>query len=188
MRSRALAINRYHLVINTNTRKIHLYDGEIIIASYPVGVGKSSTPTPHGNYKIINKILRPGGILGTRWMGLNIPHPYGSYGIHGTSNPSSIGGYVSLGCIRMFNHNVEELFSLVSIGTPVMITGGSAYNQDLSISESIQNQKTYTIKAGDTLWNLAQRFGVPVSSLITANLQTDPNKLYPGQKIVIPSV
>lgn len=188
MRTRARALNRYHLVINTNTRKLHLYDGEKSIASYPVGIGKSSTPTPHGTYKIINKIVRPGGILGTRWMGLNIPHPNGSYGIHGTSNPSSIGGYVSLGCIRMFNHNVEELFALVAIGTPVVITGGSAYNQDFSMPESNQNQKTYTIKAGDTLWKLAKEFNVPVSSLIQANLQTDANKLYPGQKIIIPSV
>ena len=46
-------------------------------------------------------------------MGLNNP----GYGIHGTNNPSSIGTAASLGCIRMHNHHVEELFPLVSIST-----------------------------------------------------------------------
>src|SRR5690554_700399 len=115
MYRRARTANRYLIRINLNTRRLHLYDGQNQIASYPIGVGKNATPTPTGNYKIINKILRPGGVLGSRWLGLNVPHPYGSYGIHGTNNPASIGGYVSKGCIRMYNRDVEELFALVSI-------------------------------------------------------------------------
>jgi lipoprotein-anchoring transpeptidase ErfK/SrfK len=51
------------------------------------------------------------------WLGLSIPH----VGIHGTNNPSSIGGFVSKGCIRMQNRDVLELAGLVPIGTPVSI-------------------------------------------------------------------
>ncbi|CCF15163.1 putative L,D-transpeptidase YkuD domain protein [Brevibacillus laterosporus GI-9] len=50
-------------------------------------------------------------------MGLSKPH----YGIHGTNNPASIGKYVSHGCIRMYNRDVETLAKLVPIGTPVYI-------------------------------------------------------------------
>ena len=45
-------------------------------------------------------------VFGTRWMGLSKPH----YGIHGTNNPSSIGKAVSLGCIRMYNRDIEIIF------------------------------------------------------------------------------
>ncbi|KQB76707.1 hypothetical protein AK964_21985, partial [Clostridium butyricum] len=82
-------------------------------------VGKPSTPTPKGTFKIINRAVNPGGPFGARWLGLNIP--YGDYGIHGTNNPSSIGKSVSNGCIRMFNNQVIELSNLVPIGTTVTI-------------------------------------------------------------------
>ena len=46
----------------------------------------------------------------------------GNYGIHGTNRPDSIGYYVSNGCVRMREADVEALFELVEIGTPVEIT------------------------------------------------------------------
>jgi lipoprotein-anchoring transpeptidase ErfK/SrfK len=45
----------------------------------------------------------------------------GEYAIHGTNNPASIGGFVSHGCIRMYNNDIRELYSLVSVGTPVIV-------------------------------------------------------------------
>ena len=51
------------------------------------------------------------------WMSLSKQH----YGIHGTNDPSSIGHAVSHGCIRMQNRDVEELASIVPIGTEVVI-------------------------------------------------------------------
>ncbi len=100
-------------------RRLHLVNGSKIIKTFPIAVGKPQTPTPTGTYQIINKIVNPGGILGTRWMGLDIPN--GPYGIHGTFRPDSIGRAVSNGCIRMYNNNVEELFRLVRVGTTVTI-------------------------------------------------------------------
>jgi len=79
--------------------------------------GKPSTPTPRGNFKIINRAINPGGPFGVRWLGLSKP----GYGIHGTNNPSSIGKAISNGCIRLSNANVLELANLVPIGTPVRI-------------------------------------------------------------------
>ncbi len=45
----------------------------------------------------------------------------GEYAIHGTNNPSSIGGFVSYGCIRMFNRDIRALYKLVDVGTPVIV-------------------------------------------------------------------
>ncbi|WP_088072456.1 L,D-transpeptidase [Gottfriedia luciferensis] len=103
--------------ISTSQHQLKLFNGSQLLKTYPIGVGKMLTPTPTGTYTIINKHPNPGGPFGVLWMGLSAPH----YGIHGTDNPSSIGHYVSHGCIRMYNHDVLELSSMVSIGTGVLI-------------------------------------------------------------------
>lgn len=178
------------LEINTVTRKLGYYEGDRFVKEYPIAVGKPSTPTPPGSFKVINKIMYPGGILGTRWMGLSIPG--GNYGIHGTSNPASIGTAASLGCIRMYNHNVEELFPQVSIGTPVQIFNRSvqaAGQHKPSVPAAgppLNGGKSYTVSAGDTLWNIARKFNVPLDELIAANNLTTPDRLHPGQVLVIP--
>ena len=47
--------------------------------------------------------------------------PVRGYGIHGTWDDNSIGKSESAGCIRMHNRDVEELYTLVTVGTPVEI-------------------------------------------------------------------
>ena len=121
------------IVINSASRILSLYEGDQKIAIYPLGLGKVNTPTPTGYYSIKTKEKNPPWIdpshpeyevpsgpnnpLGYRWMQI-----HGNYGIHGTNRPESIGHYVSNGCIRMLEKNVEELFDKVTIGTPVEIT------------------------------------------------------------------
>jgi lipoprotein-anchoring transpeptidase ErfK/SrfK len=56
------------------------------------------------------------GTLGTRRLDLG-----DGYGIHGTDQPSSVGRSVSHGCVRMLNEDVERLYPMVPIGTPVYI-------------------------------------------------------------------
>lgn len=107
----------YSIVISTSARRLALYNNGAPVKNYPVGVGRSGNATPTGNFYIAVKRPNPGGPFGAMWLGLSVPH----YGIHGTNNPSSIGGYVSKGCIRMFNRDVLELASLVPVGTQVLI-------------------------------------------------------------------
>jgi lipoprotein-anchoring transpeptidase ErfK/SrfK len=59
----------------------------------------------------------PGNPLGARAMYLGGT----MYRIHGTNQPSTIGGRVSSGCIRMVNEDVIDLYSRVSIGTTVIV-------------------------------------------------------------------
>ncbi|HHY74376.1 MAG TPA: L,D-transpeptidase family protein [Bacillus bacterium] len=107
----------YHIYISVAKRKLTLYKNGSLIKVYPIAVGRMVTATPIGDYIIVNKAPNPGGPFGTMWMSLSKEH----YGIHGTNNPSSIGKAVSKGCIRMYNHDVEELSRIVPIGTPVQI-------------------------------------------------------------------
>ncbi|WP_368484204.1 L,D-transpeptidase [Priestia aryabhattai] len=65
----------------------------------------------------------PRNLLRKRWLGLNANGTYGdTYNIHGNNNESSIGKYVSQGCVRMHNADVEKLYDKVQVGTPVAIT------------------------------------------------------------------
>jgi len=120
------------IVVSIPDRKLTLLEGERIVKTYDVAVGKISTPTPEGEFQIINHIQNPtyygtgvvigpgnGNPLGTRWMGLNAK----GYGIHGTNVPSSIGKAASHGCIRMRQQDLEELFDLVNVGTTVELHG-----------------------------------------------------------------
>ncbi|KOR24806.1 L,D-transpeptidase [Clostridium sp. L74] len=109
----------YRIVINRQAHTLTLFRNNNVYKTYKVAVGKPSTPTSKGTFKIVNRAVNPGGPFGTRWLGLSAP--YGDYGIHGTNNPSSIGKSVSNGCIRMFNNDVIELSNLVPIGTSVTI-------------------------------------------------------------------
>ena len=56
------------------------------------------------------------GVMGTRRLELG-----DGYGIHGTDHPESIGQSVSHGCVRMRNEDIEKLYPMVQVGTPVYI-------------------------------------------------------------------
>lgn len=124
------------IVINKDSNTLYHLNGRELVKNYPVATGKNTKFTPEGKFTIVNKLINPawGGAgrskpikggdpsnpLGTRWMGLSLGGGR-IYGIHGNSDKNSIGRYISLGCIRMFNEDVEELYDLIEIGTPVWI-------------------------------------------------------------------
>ena len=131
--SSAEAATEKRIAINSASRLMTYYENGVKKAVYPLGLGKTYTPTPVGYFKILEKVINPTWIdpsdpeymvssgpanpLGYRWMQIR-----GNYGIHGTNRPDSIGGYVSNGCVRMLEADVEKLFDAVDVGTPVDIT------------------------------------------------------------------
>lgn len=122
--------DRWSLVIDKSRFTLDLLAGETLVKRYSVGLGKGSS-TPAGEFKIASRLKNPtwyyGGKvvpfgnpenpLGTRWLGFDLK----SYGVHGTIEPASIGKAESLGCVRMLNSDVEEIFELVPVGTSVRI-------------------------------------------------------------------
>lgn len=121
----------WKIMINIPECRLYLYQNDEIFKTYKVAVGKIDTPSPVGEFQIINKVINPtwypegrpaippgpNNPLGHYWMGLNNR----GYGIHGNSAAWSIGAPVSKGCFRMDNKEIEELYMLIPIGTQVKI-------------------------------------------------------------------
>jgi lipoprotein-anchoring transpeptidase ErfK/SrfK len=118
------------VLVSIPDRKLALFENGKVVRIYRVAVGKISTPSPAGEFTIVNRAANPayyhkgqfvgagkGNPVGTRWMGLSVK----GYGIHGTNQPNSIGKAASSGCIRMGKQDVEELFTLVEVGDAVQI-------------------------------------------------------------------
>jgi nucleoid-associated protein YgaU len=167
-------------------RELTFFKGDNPVNTYPIAIGKPSTPTPPGHWSVVNKTVNPGGVLGSRWMGLSIPTTRGPYGIHGTNAPWNIGKAVSNGCIRMHNHNVEEIFPEIPLGTAVDIFSG---NEGLLQTPGLAGpggSRTYVVQAGDTLWKISRRFGTSVSTLVHFNNLPDPDHLSVGQILLLP--
>jgi LysM repeat protein len=120
----------FSIVVDKSQNTLLLKTGDTIFKSYVVATG-SKNSTPVGTFKVIEKIpnppwYKPGqvipagspeNILGTRWLGLTKE----GYGIHGTTDPKSLGTQVTAGCIRMANQDVEELYGIVPVGVEVTI-------------------------------------------------------------------
>ncbi len=129
------------IVVKTHERRLYYVMGDGRAMRYPVGVGKagkqwSGTARIDGKYlkpawsppadvkrdnpKLPNVI--PGGSprnpMGVAAMTLS----GGEYAIHGTNVPGSVGGFVSYGCIRMYNQDILDLYARVSLGATVVVT------------------------------------------------------------------
>ncbi len=120
----------FNVVVDKSQNILILKAEDEMIKTYIVSTGKDNS-TPIGGFTIKDKIPNPvwykqgvailpedpENILGTHWMGFDLA----GYGIHGTTNPSTIGTQETQGCVRMTNDNVKELFMFLPIGTKVTI-------------------------------------------------------------------
>lgn len=111
----------FSILIDLDENTLYLLNHGVYFKSYACAVGKDETPSPTGSYKIIEKSHWGEG-FGGYWMGINCK--WGTYGIHGTTEPDSVGYSTSHGCFRMFNEDCDELYGYVKIGTPVLIIKG----------------------------------------------------------------
>jgi L,D-transpeptidase catalytic domain len=126
------AVVKRTIVVSLEDRKLALVEDGQVKKIYSVAVGKPSTPSPTGTFKIERRVANPTyhhdgktvlpgprNPVGTRWMGLSIH----GYGIHGTNEPKSIGKAASHGCIRMAKSDLEELYEMVAEGDTVELVG-----------------------------------------------------------------
>ena len=129
------------LTVDLSTNTIRRWDGFHVAARYPVGTAQQGFRTPTGMWRIQDKTKRPDWTnpdpngwgadmpkhippgpenpLGLRALYLDAP----GIAIHGTPEASTVGGYVSHGCMRMFEADVKRLYPDVPVGTPVVIYG-----------------------------------------------------------------
>ncbi|GAB6988647.1 L,D-transpeptidase [Paenibacillus pini] len=110
------------IIVDKQNHRLAVVSGNIMLRNYKVGLGGEKTP--QGDFVISDKIINPNGHsngeFGSRGMQLSASN----YAIHGTNEPESVGLDESLGCIRMSQEDVEELFDIVPMGTPVHINKG----------------------------------------------------------------
>ncbi len=111
------------IVIEAERTRLTLYKDGKPAAVYPIAVGRASTPSPLGAFRVAQRAVNWGTGFGSRWLGLSCP--WGEFGIHGTNKPGSIGQSASHGCFRMFNKDVERLYAQVPMGTPVLVERGA---------------------------------------------------------------
>jgi len=128
------------VVVRTGERRLYYVLGDGRAIRYPVGVGRPGKQWS-GVTRIDGKHVRPawsppavvkrdkpslpdvipGGSPKNPMGAAALTLSGGEYAIHGTNAPGSIGGSVSYGCIRMYNHDVVDLYGRVGVGTTVMV-------------------------------------------------------------------
>jgi L,D-transpeptidase ErfK/SrfK len=140
---------RQGVVVNLAERRLYFFpepnkNEKAVVITYPVSIGKMGESTPLGQTLIIAKVEHPSWYppasvrrehaeRGDRLPAVVGPGPDnplgdfmmrlgfgdGSYEIHGTNKPVSVGMDNTNGCIEMYPEDVATLFALVSVGTPV---------------------------------------------------------------------
>lgn len=120
----------FNIFVDKSQNVLLLKTGDEVLKIYNVSTGENNS-TPVGEFTITTKLVdpvwfnkgivvppeSPDNVLGTRWMGFDLP----GYGIHGTVEPDAIGQQVTAGCVRMRNPEVEELYSIIPAGTKVVV-------------------------------------------------------------------
>lgn len=114
------------------------------VVTHPISIGRMDWNTPLGAHRIVKKVRDPawyppesirkehaerGDVL-PKIVPAGPDNPLGAYAlrldvpgylIHGTNKPAGVGMRVTHGCIRMFPEDIETLFPMVHVGTPVQI-------------------------------------------------------------------
>jgi lipoprotein-anchoring transpeptidase ErfK/SrfK len=129
------------IVIHTSERRLYYYLTGGKALRYTVGVGRAGkqwSGTAFVNGKYLNPAwapprdirrdkpelpaVIPGGSPQNPMGVAALTLSGGEYAIHGTNRPQSIGGFVSYGCIRMYNEDITDLYGRVDYNTPVVVT------------------------------------------------------------------
>ncbi|MGF1459692.1 MAG: L,D-transpeptidase [Leptolyngbyaceae cyanobacterium] len=126
---------RVKLVIRLESRQLEYYEGETLLKQYDIAVGQAQWETPVGHFAVLdlrqNPLWQhpitgeaiasgPDNPLGSRWIGFAFDDGY-HIGIHGTNQEELVGQAVSHGCVRMRDHEIQEVFQKIAIGTPITV-------------------------------------------------------------------
>jgi len=127
----ALYVADSQVVVDLSDRRLSYYVDGVEVLATEIGVGSVHNPTPTGMFFVTDSVTLtdPHSPWGPHALGLSARSETitefnggdGIIGIHGTNNPSSIGGNISLGCLRLPNEMITALHEMVPIGTRVEI-------------------------------------------------------------------
>ena len=117
------------IIIDLKKQKLKYLVFGIVLKEFSVSSGKVSTPTPSGNYKIINKSKKAWSNTYKLWMPYWLGLGNGSFGIHELpiwpsgyrEGANHIGTPVSHGCIRLGIGAAQYIYERIPVGTEVLI-------------------------------------------------------------------
>ena len=118
----AAAASQTLIWVELDRKRLTVYENGAAISAFPIASGAGDTPSPIGVFRVVSRFLPDMSGFGTRFLGLNVP--WGSYGIHGTNRPESIGRNASHGCVRLRVEDAEKLYAMIPTGTRVVMEGG----------------------------------------------------------------
>ena len=128
-------------VVERSLFRISVYLGNVLVRTYPVGLGAPGRQTPTGLWRVTLKQPNPQWTdrkthktylpndpenpLGEHWIALeglegNAKGRAG-FGIHGTIKPEEIGQATSRGCVRLRNEQVAELYDMLTPGKSTVV-------------------------------------------------------------------
>ncbi len=118
-----------YIVVDKSSFRLYWVKDRWLVKSYPIAIGRQWGWTPVATWKVLMKYRTdPLSVYGPRKMRLfrrvrtshGYTYVYTAYGIHGTNQPWVIGTMASHGCIRLYNHDILELWPQVPLGTMVV--------------------------------------------------------------------
>ncbi|HEX2703860.1 MAG TPA: L,D-transpeptidase [Solirubrobacteraceae bacterium] len=122
----------WHLVVDLGARRVLVYDAGVRVRSYAAVVGKSSTPTPTGEYFVEENVKMAAGAPGAPFAlatsdRSSVLHEFeggpGQIAIHGVENlGGTLGTAESHGCIRLATSAITWIASRIGPGVPITIT------------------------------------------------------------------
>ncbi|UDY37066.1 L,D-transpeptidase [Dermatobacter hominis] len=128
----SLSDTGFRLDLRLGTRTLTLYDGNDVVLSTQVVIGKSETQTPTGRFYITDLVEQtdPAGFYGPLALATNayseqidvFENGVPVIALHGTNRPELIGQDVSNGCIRVPNEQILKIADQIPMGTPIDIT------------------------------------------------------------------
>ncbi len=123
----------YIIVNKSNNTYAYVEEGSIKMEGQ-VATGKSKDLTPEGEFTVVVKAVNPyyrkkdipGGDpdnpLGSRWIGFDAEGTDGRiFGLHGTNRPEAIGRYITAGCVRFPEEDIQWLYDQTPLGTKILV-------------------------------------------------------------------
>jgi hypothetical protein len=166
-----------YLQVSLDNYRLFLYNHGCLLKSYAISKGKPSTPTPEGNFRILQLWRASNSSLGSRYLSFS---PY-RHSIHALPPDQEPGKASTIGCLQLPEDDLVELCQYLQVGTPLIIS-------QRHLPPPQESQWTfYYPQRGETPEEICLRYGMGLSQLLACNGLRRKEDIVPGIKLQIPS-
>lgn len=167
-----------YLQVSLKSYRLFLYNHRRLVKTYPISIGKPSTPTPEGKFRILELWETSGSSLGTRYLSYS---PY-RHSIHSLPPGQLPGQANTLGCLQLEEADLQELCQYLQVGTPLVIS----QKEHLPPPEEESQWTFYYPQKGESIEEICLHFGVGLSQLLAYNGFQRKEEILACTKLLIP--